>query len=206
MQFDQVELPAAAVIKMCALCRTQITDTYYEAGGAVLCPSCSDKLTGRTSGATAFPRALLYGAGAAVAGTIVWFIIGQIGYELGIIAIAVGFFVGRAVRVGSGGRGGWKYQALAMGLTYASICTSYVLAFVRAREGEVGGVAGLASAFGQAFAAPFTAGASNAIGILIIGIALYEAWKLNKPIPVSGPFRMAAAAAGAPVGPAPGSP
>jgi hypothetical protein len=46
--------------------------------------------------------------------------------------------------------------------------------------------------FGFAFAAPFLSGASNIIGILIIGIALYEAWKLNKRVPVSGPFQFAA--------------
>src|SRR4051794_19942974 len=127
MQFDQVELAAAAAIKMCALCQRQITDAYYEAGGAVLCPSCSDKFSGRTVGMKAFPRALLFGAGAALLGTIVWFLIMKLAdMELGIVAIGVGFFVGRAVRVGSGGMGGWKYQALAMFLTYASICSSYV--------------------------------------------------------------------------------
>jgi hypothetical protein len=45
--------------------------------------------------------------------------------------------------------------------------------------------------FGIAFAAPFLDGASNIIGILIIGIALYEAWKLNKRVPVTGPFQFA---------------
>jgi hypothetical protein len=45
--------------------------------------------------------------------------------------------------------------------------------------------------FGIAFASPFLSGASNIIGILIIGIALYEAWKLNKRIPVTGPFQFA---------------
>ena len=45
--------------------------------------------------------------------------------------------------------------------------------------------------FGIAFASPFLSGASNIIGILIIGIALYEAWKLNKRVPVTGPFQFA---------------
>ena len=48
------------------------------------------------------------------------------GYEVGLIAIVVGFMVGTAVRKGSQGRGGWKYQALAMFLTYTSIVSSYV--------------------------------------------------------------------------------
>jgi Sec-independent protein secretion pathway component TatC len=59
--------------------------------------------------------------------------------------------------------------------------------------------------FGLAFASPFLAGFENIMGLIIIAIALYEAWKLNKRVPVSGPFRMATAqAAGAPVGPAAG--
>lgn len=38
--------------------------------------------------------------------------------------------VGKAVFAGSGNRGGWKYQALAMFLTYASIVSSYVPSIV----------------------------------------------------------------------------
>jgi hypothetical protein len=55
------------------------------------------------------------------------------------------------------------------------------------------------------FAAPFLMGFENIIGIVIIGIGLYEAWKMNrKPdLTVSGPFRIEDAAA-APV-PVPGT-
>ena len=42
---------------------------------------------------------------------------------------------------------------------------------------------------GLAFAAPFLGGTSNIMGILIIGIGLYEAWKINRRVPLSGPFR-----------------
>ena len=30
---------------------------------------------------------------------------------------------------------------------------------------------------------------ANIIGLIIIAIGLYEAWKINKGVPVSGPFR-----------------
>ncbi len=36
------------------------------------------------------------------------------GYEFGLIAVLVGLAVGIAVRKGSSGRGGWRYQVLAM--------------------------------------------------------------------------------------------
>jgi hypothetical protein len=51
----------------------------------------------------------------------------------------------------------------------------------------------LAIAFVISLAVPFLGGAQNLIGLLIIGFALYEAWKINKrlPVQVAGPFRLA---------------
>jgi hypothetical protein len=44
-----------------------------------------------------------------------------------------------------------------------------------------------------AMAAPFLGGFENIIGILIIGFALWEAWKINRRVPlqIEGPFRLA---------------
>jgi hypothetical protein len=52
---------------------------------------------------------------------------------------------------------------------------------------------GLLLAF--AMAAPFLGGFQNIIGILIIGFALWEAWKINRRVPmqIEGPFRLAPA-------------
>jgi hypothetical protein len=48
---------------------------------------------------------------------------------------------------------------------------------------------------GLAMAAPFLGGFQNVIGIFIIGFALWEAWKINRRVPlvIEGPFRLAAA-------------
>jgi hypothetical protein len=53
---------------------------------------------------------------------------------------------------------------------------------------------GLLLAF--AMAAPFLGGFENIIGIFIIGFALWEAWKINRRVPmqIEGPFRLGAAA------------
>jgi hypothetical protein len=50
--------------------------------------------------------------------------------------------------------------------------------------------------FAIAAAAPFMGGFENIIGILIIGFGLYEAWKINKRVPltITGPFSVAPAA------------
>lgn len=206
----------------------------------MLCPACSEKLAGRSGVRGAFLRAWLWGGVVALLGTLVWYAIAALAnMELGIVAIGVGYAVGVAVRRGSYGRGGWKYQLLAMFLTYASIVTSYVpfvVQGIRAAANKedaakhekatgkkddgtpetAAGARAEASAkaakarseaslgkfalawlivFGIAFAAPFFGGTSGIMGLIIIGIALYEAWKLNRRVPVTGPFRLGAALA-----------
>jgi len=50
--------------------------------------------------------------------------------------------------------------------------------------------------FAIAFAAPFLMGFQNVIGLFIIGIGLYEAWKINRRVPltIAGPYRVGAQA------------
>lgn len=54
-------------------------------------------------------------------------------------------------------------------------------------------VLGVALLAGVVLAAPFLAGFQNVIGWIILGIGLYEAWKLNRkqPLSIAGPFRLA---------------
>ena len=117
----------AEAVRVCARCKRPIVDQYFESVGTIVCQRCADLLGAGVVGGGAFRRALGYGVGASLLGTIVWYGFTKLtGSELGIIAIAVGLLVGIAVRRGSGGQGGWKYQALAMALTYVSITSSYV--------------------------------------------------------------------------------
>lgn len=48
-----------------------------------------------------------------------------------------------------------------------------------------------------AYAVPFLAGFENAIGILIIGFALYQAWRMSgkRTIQWAGPFQVGSAGA-----------
>jgi hypothetical protein len=54
-----------------------------------------------------------------------------------------------------------------------------------------------AVAFAISLAAPFLAGMQNIIGLLIIGFALWEAWKLNayRKLPITGPYELGKAPA-----------
>ncbi len=107
---------------MCSGCGRSVSDEYFEIGGRVACRACSTALTGAAGGTKRFVRALMFGGGAAVVSMIVWYaIIKFANMELGLIAIGVGLFIGMAVRRGAGGLGGWKYQALAMVLTYGAV-------------------------------------------------------------------------------------
>jgi hypothetical protein len=232
LQFDKVEL-AAHEARGCKRCKRVLEDEYFEAAGNILCRPCAEALGPKGGSALDFWRALGYGGGAALLGTIVWFVIIKVfHWELGIVAIAVGLFVGLAVRRGSLGRGGPKYQALAMALTYLSITSSYVPIVLQGlaeaaqegksakQSGEPGDAASAQAApaggetkgspsagqwallivmvLGLAFAYPFLAGIKNVIGIFIIGIALYEAWKINRQVPITGPFRIGAPARAGP--------
>jgi hypothetical protein len=68
-----------------------------------------------------------------------------------------------------------------------------------AGEATSGGGAPLVFAFAAllalAIAAPFLGGIENVLGLVIIGIGLYEAWKLNRrqTIVITGPHALASA-------------
>lgn len=140
MQFDvaeRVEGPATA--PTCATCGTTIASTYFERGGAIVCPDCRERmLAARELGTSLsrFGRAALFGGGAAVAGALLWYGVSKLtGYQFSLIAIVIGYGVGWAVRFGSFGRGGWRYQALAIFLTYTAIVSTYLPAIAEAMEG-----------------------------------------------------------------------
>lgn len=183
MQFDKVELVAPAAARSCPICKLPITGEYFQIGQAIICSRCATAFSGSAEGRGMFLRALLFGTGAALLGTIAWVAVSRAIHSVwGFMAIGVGLLVGRAVKRGGRGLGGWPYQALAMVLTYASITCAYA-AFVLAQvpEASPGFVLGLT--FGEQFSS------GNIMGLIIIGIGLYEAWKINRLIPLSGPFR-----------------
>jgi len=98
--------------------------------GRTVCDLCCARLRQQLGAGTLWSRALrAVGAGtaAAVGGTLIYFgILATTGIAFGLIAAVVGVMVGKAVSWGSYGRGGWKYQTLAIALTYLSIGGSYV--------------------------------------------------------------------------------
>ncbi|MGC4119342.1 MAG: hypothetical protein QM765_33210 [Myxococcales bacterium] len=134
LQFDTAE-PAASGTgpdsgAVCTACSTKIVDTYFESNGKVVCPSCKAQIEQSFQGGSRAGRAFkaaLFGTGVAALGSLVWYGI-RVATEAswGIVSILIGVGVGMAVRKGSGGRGGWFYQAMAMYLTYSAVVVTYV--------------------------------------------------------------------------------
>jgi hypothetical protein len=168
-------------------------------------------------------RAILAGSGAAIVGSLVYFGVTKLtGYELSLVTILIGYVVGTAVRWGSNGRGGWAYQALAVVLTYVAIVSTYAPAVVeamadagrrqtaqtasqpapataaapvQASTASMARFAAMVAVVGVIVCvAPFLLGLKNVIGLVIIGVGLYQAWKMNRRLTLnfSGPHRIRA--------------
>jgi hypothetical protein len=254
LQFDVAEptVPTpstrpAAPAQHCLVCRQQINSTYYAIRDKMICPSCCAKVQAKPPGSkfARLVKATGLGLGAGLVGALIWFLIRRFAHlEIGIVAILVGFMVGKAVRKGSGNRGGRGYQVLAVVLTYCCIAANYMpdvleglVAAVHdhhskssnvqtssnsasntdptntnnsnsttgtgaeaphAKPGALKMIVALVVlaivVFVFSLAAPFLGGAQSVIGLLIIGFALWEAWKFNayRPLPISGPYQIGA--------------
>jgi hypothetical protein len=201
LQFDKAEFAGGSTAtRSCAACTTALAGEYYEVNGQDFCAGCTadaQRVLASKPGASGFVKALAGGLAGGIAGALLYYaVLALSGYQLGIIAIAVGFLVGKGVQWGTGGRGGPLYQAMAIVLTYVAIVSTYVpFASQDVSEPTAEHATAPASALLQMLARPFLDGVENVIGLFIIGIGLFEAWKINKRVTltVSGPFQAAPA-------------
>jgi hypothetical protein len=209
-----------AAAKSCVACKQPVSDTYFHAQGQVVCAMCASRIEAGQQAPPAYSllRAVLYGAGAALAGCAIYATVALVtGLEIGLIAILVGVMVGKAIRHASRGQGGRAQQVLAVALTYFAITTSYIPVFIKgAMQKPKAAVVDSGKAvrppvteksktppmsFGQAVAAlillaaaaPFLTLGSDISGLLslfIIFLGLRQAWKLTgrSKILVMGPY------------------
>jgi hypothetical protein len=203
--FERAEMPAASA-QTCATGEHAVTATYYTINGRPICEPCRERFEQERGGRGSFGAALAFGLGAAVAGAAIYYgIVAATGYELGLVAIVVGVLVGKAVRRGAGARSGWQYRGLAVFLTYLAMTATYVPLVLK--QSGVHTLLG-ACLLSLMLPALMLVDFSNLIGLIILGIGLYEAYKLSAPprFVLEGPFTQAAApvaiAARAPAPPA----
>jgi hypothetical protein len=193
LQFDTAEGLVPGEVA-CSVCSTPLVSEYHQLNGQAACAVCRAKADvehTRDRRLSQFWIASFYGLGAAIVGGLLyWGFVKVTNIELGLMAIAVGWLVGKAVMKGSNHRGGRRYQVLAIALTYLSIAMSYSALMFGALERPVSGEIGRGVLLLAALAAPFLGGFSNIIGWIIIAIGLFEAWKHTREVPYasSGPF------------------
>ena len=110
-----VEAPAE---RSCAACKQLIAGEYYQVQNHVICPQCAEKIRAGQQAQRPVPwlRFVIYG----------------------IVALAVGWMVGKAIRAGAYGTGGRAQQMVAVALTYFAISTSFLPAayFVHLKHAE----------------------------------------------------------------------
>jgi hypothetical protein len=195
-KFDVVDAVTPVGTAPCAECRGAIVDTYYEADDGVVCAACHARITSARAPEghhAPFSRALGFGTVAAAFSAAVYFgLLAALGREVSLALILVGFAVGKAVRMGARRRGGRRYQWLALGLTYTTMVTTYVPFVLKGSTG-----ADLGALLLLAVAAPVLEGLDHGLTLIMIAIALGQAWRTNRRVnpKLVGPFRVRAARA-----------
>ena len=88
-------------------CQAGLADAYYEVSGQVIRIDSTISPEMNRSGAPRMARAAVFGLGGALAGAGLYYaFLGATGYEIGIVALAAGWLVGRRAQQGPDG-GGW---------------------------------------------------------------------------------------------------
>ena len=209
---------------ICSACQQTVADEYFDINGQSVCAGCRDtivRLGECPLGWRPLVRASLFGLGAALAGAALYYAVVAItNFEIGLVAIAIGYMVGYAVRKGAGG-GGRRFQIIALLLTYWAVGLAYLpLAMQGVGEGkatqtqsasapdqragtgsesnDVNLVAGIAVLLALSVALPvlvvFGSLPGGLITAAIVGFGMQQAWRMTAApqLAVSGPFRIAA--------------
>lgn len=128
-QFKTAEYAGTKSPEPCKICNQPVGATYYRVNGAVACEACATRAKSETpaNSHAAFMRGLLFGIGGAIAGLIIYATFAIVtGIVIGYVSLAVGYIVGKAIKFGSRGLGGARYQIAAVLLTYAAVSMAAV--------------------------------------------------------------------------------
>src|SRR5262245_44359131 len=237
LQFDRVVPDSLSsvlhdrVAATCVACGSAIETEYYQINGHVACAACRTRAEASAEtprGIRPFLTAGVFGLGAGIVGAVIYFaVLELLDLEIGLVAILVGYMVGYAIRKGTRGRGGRRFQVLAIALTYGAIALAYTSILVKTAidkpeptaasatapaaettaeaDGDPSVIAGLAGGLLLMAAMPvlviFGSLPSSLISGVIIAIGMWQAWKMTGPphLQILGPYRLGAAASPEPV-------
>jgi hypothetical protein len=187
--FERAEYGAGSGVcaEQCVRCRQRFTDRFFLLNGQPLCELCANAavLAPAEGGDAAFLKAILVGLVAAVVGCVVYAVVEVLtGWTIGYVALAVGWLVGKGMKLASEGRGGRRYQVVAAGLTYCSVSFANLLVILHALRGRqiVVGERFVMLAAKYGLMSPFVdlrTGVSGIIGLFILFIGIRAAWALT---------------------------
>jgi hypothetical protein len=219
-QFATAEYRGNAGETACKSCAQAISGAYYRVNGAPTCANCTQQIREQMpkDSHSAFGRGVLFGVGGALLGLGIYVAFAlATGWMIGYISLAVGYIVGKAIVMGSGGLGGRRYQIAAVLLTYIAVSLAAVpiaisqhmkqrsvqhaqvgdSATVQAPKMSPAKAVGLLAMLG--LASPFLAlsnPAQGLIGLVILFVGIRIAWTITagRPVNILGPINEAAPA------------
>jgi hypothetical protein len=139
-QFGTAEYAPKTGADVCKSCNQAIASQYFRVNGSLACQSCVDQLKSQIPKDThsVFVRGLAFGLGGAILGLILYSGFTIItGIEIGYVSLAVGWLIAKAIKLGSRGIGGRRYQFAAVALTYAAVSMAAIpIYFSQANKDE----------------------------------------------------------------------
>jgi hypothetical protein len=199
-QFATAEYANETGAGTCKACGKALGSSHYRVNGVVTCSQCAERIKEKLpkDSHAAFVRGITFGVGGAVLGLILYVIFAlTTGLVIGFVSLAVGYIVGKAMVMGSKGRGGRRYQIAAVLLTYVAVSLSAVpIALYQhtsetslqtldiARLGEFA-LLGLASPF-----LDFSDPTHGIIGLVILFVGMRIAWRMTaaRSVQIIGPL------------------
>jgi hypothetical protein len=220
-QFATAEYSRPSGDLTCKSCGKPIVGAQYRVNGVPVCASCARRIEEQLpkDSHSAFVRGVLFGVGGAILGLVIYVVFAiATGLIAGIVSLAVGFLVGKAILMGSRGAGGRRYQVAAVLLTYLAVSFSAVPIAISlhmkqksahqaaqasdsttASEPKMSAIkaAGVLTLIGVA--SPFLQLSDpmhGVIGLVILFVGLRIAWRMTaaKPVNIVGPINEAAPA------------
>jgi uncharacterized protein (DUF983 family) len=195
-QFATAEYAAGGSTMQCVACRQPIGGAYFQVRSAPVCAACTDKIRAQIPKDThaAFVRALAFGIAGAVIGLVLYVAFAlTTGLIIGWVSLAVGFIVGKAMRLGSGGVGGRRYQVVAVLLTYFAVALSAVPIALYPTRAPVHSGQAIARLAWLGIASPILElrdPVQGLIGLVILFVGIRFAWRFTAghTVSVSGPY------------------
>lgn len=135
-----------------------------------------------------FPKALLFGFGAAILGAIGYALVGLSGWMVSIVVIGIAWLIAKAMLTATGGIGGRRYQIAATLLTYFAATTGRTIDILHAVRGQDAIpyssliAANLPTVLEYVLVGPLlrlrTDPLNGALGLLILFFGLRTAWQM----------------------------